>query len=76
MKCQCKNYKQILFQNKNIYSSIPFFSFRNIKKEFDELTEMFSQDQNQKVFRDILKKVFKTKKKRIKCICHTKVESD
>ena len=34
-----------------------FFFQSETKAQFDELTEMFSHDQNQKVFREILIKV-------------------
>lgn len=30
---------------------------RELKAQFNDLTEMFSQDQNQKIFRDILMRV-------------------
>ena len=34
-----------------------YFNFSDVKSQFDELTDMFSEDQNQKIFRDILKRV-------------------
>ena len=38
------------------FVTISFFNSES-KALFDELTEMFSQDQNQKIFREILMKV-------------------
>lgn len=42
---------QIYKLTKNLYR------LRDLKMQFNQLTEMFSQDQNQKIFREILMKV-------------------